>query len=119
MSKSGNEGNGTNTAVTLKAVANHLGLSPGTVSSVLNNAPSARHIPQHTRNRIVAAARELNYRPNFFARSLRKQRTYTLGVIVADFADAYAALVIAGIENTPANETTHSSWVFTGRIRIC
>jgi LacI family transcriptional regulator len=98
MSKPGNEGNVTNTAVTLKAVANHLGLSPGTVSSVLNNAPSARHIPQHTRNRIVAAARELNYRPNFFARSLRKQRTYTLGVIVADFADAYAALVIAGIE---------------------
>lgn len=98
MSKPGNEGNVTKTAVTLKAVANHLGLSPGTVSSVLNNAPSARHIPQHTRNRIVAAARELNYRPNFFARSLRKQRTYTLGVIVADFADAYAALVIAGIE---------------------
>jgi LacI family transcriptional regulator len=84
--------------VTLKSVANHLGLSPGTVSSVLNNAPSARHIPQNTRNRIVAAARELNYRPNFFARSLRKQRTYTLGVIVADFADVYAALVIAGIE---------------------
>ena len=79
MSKPGNEGNGTNTAVTLKAVANHLGLSPGTVSSVLNNAPSARHIPQHTRNRIVAAARELNYRPNFFARSLRKQRNLYVG----------------------------------------
>ena len=51
MSKSSNEGTGTNTAVTLKAVANHLGLSPGTVSSVLNNSPSARHIPLHTRNR--------------------------------------------------------------------
>jgi LacI family transcriptional regulator len=98
MSKSSNQGTGANAVVTLKSVANHLGLSPGTVSSVLNNSPSSRHIPAHTRNRIITAARELNYRPNFFARSLRKQRTYTLGVIVADFADAYAAMVIAGIE---------------------
>src|SRR5438445_9701659 len=71
-------------AVTLKAVAAHLGLSPGTVSAVLNDAPSAKHIPKVTRERIVAAARKLDYRPNFFARSLRKQRTFTIGVIAQD-----------------------------------
>jgi DNA-binding LacI/PurR family transcriptional regulator len=84
--------------VTLKAVADHLGLTPGTVSSVLNNAPSSRSIPQRTKNRITAAARELNYRPNFFAQSLRKKRTYTIGVIVEEIGDAYGSMIISGIE---------------------
>jgi len=84
--------------VTLRAVAEHVGLTPGTVSAVLNNAPSARSIPEHTKSRILAAARELNYRPNFFAQSLRKKRTYTIGVIVEEIGDAYGSLVISGIE---------------------
>jgi LacI family transcriptional regulator, galactose operon repressor len=84
--------------VTLKAVADHLGLTPGTVSSVLNNAPSSRSIPQRTKNRITAAARELNYRPNFFAQSLRKKRTYTIGLIVEEIGDAYGSMVISGVE---------------------
>jgi LacI family transcriptional regulator len=86
--------------VTLKAVAAHLGLSAGTVSSVLNDAPSARHIPKSTRDRIVAAARKLDYRPNFFARSLRKQRTFTIGVIAHEIGDGYSSSVIAGIEHS-------------------
>ena len=49
--------------VTLKAVAQHLGLTPGTVSAVLNDSPSARSIPQAAKNRIQAAAKELDYRP--------------------------------------------------------
>jgi len=85
-------------AVTLKAVADHLGLTPGTVSSVLNDAPSARSIPQRTKNRIVAAARELKYKPNFFAQSLRRKRTYTVGVIMEEIGDAYGSMVISGIE---------------------
>src|SRR2546423_4910245 len=84
--------------VTLKAVADHVGLAPGTVSAVLNDAPSARSIPEHTRLRIQAAARELNYRPNFFARSLRKKRTYTVGLIIEEIGDAYGSLIISGIE---------------------
>jgi DNA-binding LacI/PurR family transcriptional regulator len=85
-------------AITLRAVADHLGLTPGTVSSVLNDAPSSRSIPQRTKNRIQAAARELNYRPNFFAQSLRKKRTYTIGVIVEEIGDAFGSLIISGIE---------------------
>ena len=84
--------------MTLRAVADYLNLTPGTVSSVLNNAPSSRSIPEHTKVRILAAARELNYRPNFFAQSLRKKRTYTIGVIVEEIGDAYGSLVISGIE---------------------
>jgi DNA-binding LacI/PurR family transcriptional regulator len=85
--------------VTLKNVAAHVGLSPGTVSAVLNDAPSARHIPKATRERIVAAARKLDYRPNFFARSLRKRRTFTIGVIAHEIGDAYSSAIITGIED--------------------
>ena len=84
--------------VTLKVVAQHLGLTPGTVSAVLNDAPSARFIPQDTKNRIHAAAKKLDYRPNFFARTLRNKRTYTIGVIAEEIGDSYGSLVISGIE---------------------
>jgi DNA-binding LacI/PurR family transcriptional regulator len=83
---------------TLKELARHLALTKGTVSAVLNNSPYAKAIPQRTKDRIFAGARELNYQPNYFARTLRKKRTYTVGVIVADVGDAYASAVIAGIE---------------------
>ncbi|HZC22661.1 MAG TPA: LacI family DNA-binding transcriptional regulator [Candidatus Binatia bacterium] len=84
--------------ITLKAVAQHLGLTPGTVSAVLNDSPSARSIPQETKNRIHAAAKELNYKPNFFARTLRNKRTYTIGVIAEEIGDSYSSSIISGIE---------------------
>jgi DNA-binding LacI/PurR family transcriptional regulator len=84
--------------VTLKTIAQHLGLTPGTVSAALNNSPAARSIPAHTKNRIIEAAQALDYRPNFFARTLRLKRTYTIGVIAEEIGDAYGALVISGIE---------------------
>ena len=64
-------------ADTLKSVAAEVGLSPGTISLVLNRAPQSHAIPQHTQERIFAAARELNYQPNPFARALRTTRTTT------------------------------------------
>jgi DNA-binding LacI/PurR family transcriptional regulator len=84
--------------VTLKTVADHLGLTPGTVSAALNDSPAARSIPERTKKRIIQAAKDLNYRPNYFARSLRLQRTYTIGVIAEEIGDAYGSLVISGIE---------------------
>src|SRR5436309_9520818 len=84
--------------VTLKTIAQHLGLTPGTVSAGLNNSAAARSIPEHTKNRIIEAAKTLNYRPNFFARTLRLKRTYTIGVIAEEIADAYGSMVISGIE---------------------
>ena len=87
-----------NGVVTLKSVAQHLGLTPGTVSAVLNNTKAARTIPENTRKRIFDAARELNYQPNFLARSLRVRRTYTVGVIVEEIGDAYGGNIVSGIE---------------------
>jgi LacI family transcriptional regulator len=99
MTQGKKAGAGNGNVVTLKAVAAHVGLSAGTVSAVLNDAPSAKHIPKQTRDRIVAAARKLDYRPNYFARSLRKRRTMTIGVIAHEIGDGYSSSIIAGIES--------------------
>lgn len=96
--------------VTLKTIALHLGLTPGTVSAALNNSRAARSIPEHTKKRIMDAARELNYRPNFFARSLRLKRTYTIGVIAEEIGDAYGSAVISGIEQ---HLSTHNFFFLT------
>jgi len=63
--------NATTTRVTLKTIADYLGLTPGTISAVLNNTRAADRIPQRTRDRVIVAARELNYSPNPLARALR------------------------------------------------
>src|SRR5215471_16843368 len=67
--------------VSLKILADYLGLCPATISVVLNNVPG-RSIPHATRERVRAAARKFNYRPSLIARSLRKQRSFTIGVLV-------------------------------------
>jgi LacI family transcriptional regulator, galactose operon repressor len=85
--------------VSLKALAARLELSPATVSLVINRSPAAKSIPQRTQERIRAVARELNYRPNFMARSLRAQRSFTIGVVVPEISEGYAALVMSGIED--------------------
>jgi DNA-binding LacI/PurR family transcriptional regulator len=85
--------------VSLKELAVHLGLSPTTLSWVLNDSPSAASIPQETKERIFKAAREFNYRPNYLARSLRVQKTNTIGVIVPELSDGYSAMVLNGVES--------------------
>jgi len=85
--------------VSLKQLADHLGFSPATVSLVLNGSSHADSIPQETKELVKAAARELNYRPNFFARSLRTRRSFTVGVIVPEISEGYTATVLGGIED--------------------
>ncbi len=79
-------------------VAEHVGLSPAAVSRVLNNAPAAKSIPRATQERIFAAADTLNYRPNLLARSLRRGRSHTVGVLVPELSEGYTTLVLAGLE---------------------
>jgi LacI family transcriptional regulator len=86
--------------ITIRDVAKESGFSPTTVSIVLNNAPLAQYIPASTKNRIHKAAKKLGYRPNLFARSLRSQRSHTVGLMVFDMTDPYCTLILRGIENT-------------------
>lgn len=90
--------------VSLKDLAEHLGLSPATVSLVINRSSVADSIPEETKSRIFAAARKFKYRPNFFARSLRAQRSFTIGVLVPEVSDGYSASVMSGVEDYLLNE---------------
>ncbi|HKR30360.1 MAG TPA: LacI family DNA-binding transcriptional regulator [Terriglobales bacterium] len=87
-----------NRSISLKALAQHLQLSPTTVSLVINRSKGASAIPEETQRRIFEAAKKLNYRPNFYARSLRTQRSFMIGVLHPDLSD-YVALLTSGIED--------------------
>jgi DNA-binding LacI/PurR family transcriptional regulator len=83
--------------VTLKTVAEYVGLTPGTISAVLNNSRAAERIPHNTRERVIAAARELNYQPNPLARALRAGRGMASDGVPAEVT-ARGALVILKTE---------------------
>lgn len=87
-----------NGPVTLRTLASHLGLSLTTVSVVVSGAPAAQAIPPATRQRILEAASELQYRPNYFARSLRRKRSMSVGVLVSEMSEGYFTLVMNGAE---------------------
>jgi LacI family transcriptional regulator len=78
-------------------LAEHLELSQTTISLVLNDSPSAKSIPQETRNRVIEAANRLNYRPNYFARSLRQSRSMSVGVLAPDLSEGYFTRVMSGV----------------------
>jgi len=83
-------------AVTLKSLAQHLGLAAGTVSLVLNHAPQSKSIPQRTKDRIFTAAREMNYQPNPLARALRARQA---SGVTAGQEGGSAALMFIGAEH--------------------
>jgi DNA-binding LacI/PurR family transcriptional regulator len=86
-------------SISLKELAQRLGLSSATVSLVINRSPGAKSIPHSTQERVRKAAREFNYRPNLMARSLRQKRSFTIGVVVPEVSEGYAALVLSGVED--------------------
>ena len=83
--------------VNIKELAAHLGLSQTTVSRVMNDSAAEYRIAADTQQRVLEAAASLNYEPNAFARGLRKKRSFTLGVMVPEISEGYAATVLAGI----------------------
>lgn len=85
--------------ISLRALAEYLKLSPATVSVVVNDSPAAKAIPKHTKDRVLQAARKLEYRPNFFARSLSLKRGFMVGVLVPEISEGYAASIMRGIED--------------------
>jgi LacI family transcriptional regulator len=83
--------------VTIRDVAQHAGVSQPTASLVLGRHPRARVAPA-TRERVLASAAELGYRPNVVAQSLARGRSFALGVIVPDLRNPFFADVVAGAE---------------------
>ena len=84
------------TGATIKDVAQHAGVSAMTVSRVLNAEPNVR---EETRERVQAAIRELNYRPNLSARSLARANTYFLGLLYDNPSAGYISELLIGALN--------------------
>ncbi|HEY6915912.1 MAG TPA: substrate-binding domain-containing protein [Paludibacter sp.] len=84
--------------VSLKDIAEHVGVSTALVSYVLNNKLKDR-INKEVAAKIRQAAEDLNYRPNQIARSLKAQKTFTIGLIVADISNPFSSQIARIIED--------------------
>ena len=82
--------------ISLKDLAVELGVSIATVSRALRNSPE---IGQEMQRKVKELAKRLNYRPNPFAQSLRKEAPKVIGVVVPNLVTHYYAAVLDGIED--------------------
>lgn len=80
----------------LQEIANKLGLSVSTVSRVVNNKSTVK---ETTRKKVLDCLEEYGYSPNFLARSLKTNRTQTIGVIVPDVTESLFGNIIKGIND--------------------
>lgn len=80
----------------IREVAERAGVSPSTVSYVLNNS---RFVSKETRKRVLEAMKELDYRPNALARSLRLGETLNIGLILPSISNPYFAELGEEIES--------------------
>jgi LacI family transcriptional regulator len=89
------------TAVTIRDVARLAGVSPATVSKVLNNTP---YVSDDARRRVEDAAKKLNFRPNSIARSLKMSRTLTMGLVTDDIEGVFTVSMMRGVEEAASAE---------------
>lgn len=82
---------------TIKDVATKAGVSVATVSHVMN---ASRFVTEETKDRVLVAIAELGYRRDGIARSLRRNRTGTIGAVVSDITNPFFSDLVKGIENT-------------------
>ena len=102
---------------TIKEVSQRAGVSSATVSHVINNT---RYVSDEVRERVLKAIDELNYKPNYIARTLRKGKSDTIGVIIPNTRNTYFTelawcieqvaskdnyrIIISNSENNPEKE---------------
>jgi LacI family transcriptional regulator len=86
--------NPTSAPVRLKDIANELNVSVMTVSKVVRGCAD---VGAETRSRVLAKIKELNYQPNWVARSLAARRTYIIGLIVPDLMHSFFAEIAKGV----------------------
>ena len=88
----------TRNRISLKDIANRAGVSTSLVSFVLNGKQKQHRIKDEVAQRIKEIAKELNYKPNAAAKSLRNGRSRTIGVVVSDISNPFFAHLARHIE---------------------
>ncbi len=101
-------------ALTLEDVGRHCGVSRSTVSRVINDSPL---VNDATKQRVLKAIRELNYAPNFIARSLTRNKTDTLAVTLPDITGGVFPEILAGMDEIASQRGNHLLVVFLGGAR--
>ena len=86
---------------TIHDVAREAGVAPSTVSRVLNDHPA---VTEETRQRVLAAVARLRYVPNSFAKSLRTNQSYLLGLVVPDISNPFYPELARGLQDRAAVE---------------
>jgi LacI family transcriptional regulator len=94
------------TRVTITDVARAANVHASTVSRVLNGRAELSLLPE-TRERVIAAATRLGYRPSALARGLRLRRTFTLGMLVPDITNPVFPSIIKGVEGASHTRGYH------------
>ncbi|KEO73913.1 LacI family DNA-binding transcriptional regulator [Anditalea andensis] len=90
--------------ITIKYLAEKLKMAPSTVSRALNDS---YEISQPTKDKVLKLARELNYQPNPYARSLREHKSKTIAVIIPERINNFFSQVIDGIEDVTQQHGFH------------
>lgn len=85
-------------------VAKRAGVSVTTVSHVLNDT---RRVNDGTRERVLQAIEDLGYQPNMLARSLKTQRTFTIGLLLSDIQNPFFTTVVRGVEDVALKRGYH------------
>jgi LacI family transcriptional regulator len=81
--------------ISIKDIAKRAGVSISTASYALNGVPK---VSKETRERVLQIAKELNYRPNSFAKSLKTRKTHVIGLFVSHMDSPYYFEIIQGID---------------------
>src|SRR5690606_33269124 len=84
--------------VGIKDVAKQAGVSISLVSYVLNGKAVEKQVKKETAEEIMKAAKELKYRPNLIAKSLKISKTHSIGLVVADISYRFSSGITKAIE---------------------
>ncbi|MGB4840286.1 MAG: LacI family DNA-binding transcriptional regulator [Saprospiraceae bacterium] len=90
--------------ITIKDIANALGISNSTVSRALRDS---YEISEQTKAKVIEYAKSVNYHPNPIALSLRENKSYSIGIIVPEIANNYFSEVINGIDSVAYQHGYH------------
>ncbi len=101
----------------MKELADVLGISRTTISLVLKGKGDQYRISRETQHKILQLVEQENYRPNYFAQALNRNRTQTIGIVFPDLFEAFMVEMVRGIEDVLAPRD-YTMLLMTSRFRL-